>query len=394
MNPAIDVIGKERCTGCFGCLNACDFNAITMPYDKDGFFTPEVDREKCTDCGLCQNHCPVIVLSSTPDNNLARPHTFGARSNDPDLVKKSSSGGIFGELARMTIHEGGVVYGAAWDRDLNLGHRGIEALDRLHILFGSKYVQSNIKKSYLEVRDLAQQGRRILFCGTPCQIAALRTFVDPVPFITEKLITCDLICHGVPSTSFFKMYLAYLKDRYKGDITSVLFRSKERGWVDYSMRVTFSNGHYSKPMQFDPFLIGFLKDYCLRPSCHDCSFCRLPRLGDISLGDLWGASKSFYSHYGVSCVLVNNNKALDLYNLLINDNSIKSESYPLEPMLRGNMRISAQQIEMPALRDRFLLEMNEKPFSDLKKAYLENHDFYGYFVLKLKLLYKRFRYRF
>ena len=175
-------------------MNACSKSAIVMAEDSEGFLQPRIDVDKCVECGLCQRVCPVLH----PIQNEGSKRKVYAFINYTDR-KVSSSGGAFSFFARKILDEGGVVFGATMDDNLQVYHIGVESIDELHRLRGSKYVQSKIGSSYKEVRFLLQSGRRVLFVGTPCQIAGLYKFLGRR--YEELLLTLDLICHGVPNLS-------------------------------------------------------------------------------------------------------------------------------------------------------------------------------------------------
>jgi coenzyme F420-reducing hydrogenase beta subunit len=367
-----------------------------MGYDEEGFYYPLVDHRACTECGLCVEHCPVIEHDSGATLNTPAPLAYAAKSRDLDRVRESSSGGIFPELARAFLHEGGAVYGAGWGPDFQLEHMCVQDADSLPTLMGSKYIQSHIGLSFQRILDTARQGRKILFCGTPCQVAALHTFLDPEGTSRDNVTTCDLVCHGVGSTLFFRAYLAYLKNREGGEATSISFRAKERGWIDYSMRVEFGEKTYSRSHSFDPFMIAYTENCCLRPACYDCPFSRLPRRGDLTLGDLWGGRKDCYHHLGVSCVLLNNQRGTEVFASLRRSGAIKCREVSLDETIRGNARIVNPRMEIPDKRKQILGGADkEDSIRNLERSAGEHFPFYAdYFVLKLKLLFKRFRYRF
>lgn len=183
MKPAIEVIGYEKCAGCFACYNACSFNAIDMKISDEGFY---------------------IKVNEIRSKNISSPESFAAWSKDDDTRISSSSGGVFTELALNIIEKGGVVFGAAWNSDFLVEHICVEFVEELPLLKGSKYIQSNIDNSYKRVLEELKKGKSVLFSGTPCQVAALKTFTN-----SDHLITVDLICHGVPSIVAFKKYLEY-----------------------------------------------------------------------------------------------------------------------------------------------------------------------------------------
>ena len=380
LKPAIDIIGKERCAGCFGCYNSCPEDAITMKLDDDGFYMPEIDREKCTECGICEKHCPVITVKNV---NSPKPKFHAARTNDAELLMKSSSGGIFGEIARYVLGKGGVVYGAGWNEKLELVHKRIDGVSKLPSIMGSKYIQSDIGRTYTEIIALAREGRMVLFCGTPCQVAALNLFMDDKT--RQNVLECDLICHGVASTSVLNYYLK----GFKREVKDISFRSKKNGWADFSMEIRFLDGNYLKSHKTDMFMKGFLKNIYLRKACYDCPFASMPRHGDVTLGDLWGAEKEYYDHNGVSIILENSPDGGKVIEQLVKAGKIKVKDYPGEKAIQNNPRIARGKLEIPKQRKDFLRDARTKTFDEVFKIYIDNQNIIK--SIKMKLSYKKFK---
>ena len=184
--PAIEVIQKDQCTGCFGCYNSCPFDAIDMRYNQDGFLIPVIS-DKCNNCGLCQNYCPVIQNQNT-ENKFEQPTCYGGKSTNHATRQISSSGGIFSEVARYILTNSGVVFAAALNNNFDLEHIKIKNSDELTRITGSKYIQSNIGEVFNGVREELDENKKVLFVGTPCQVAALNLFTNH-----HNLLTIDLV---------------------------------------------------------------------------------------------------------------------------------------------------------------------------------------------------------
>ena len=261
-----------------------------------GFLYPEVDLSRCVDCHLCEQVCPFINKGE-----VCVPIECLAAVNDDDEVRRaSSSGGVFTLLATDVISRGGVVFGARFDDDWTVRHDYAETLDGLVALRGSKYVQSVIGDSFKQVELFLEQGREVLFSGTPCQVAALRRFLGGKH--RTGLLTVEIVCHGAPSPLVWK---EYLKVRGKGKPLSVVnFRDKTTGWRDYSLRI---GNRYSRH-DIDLYMRCFLSNYSLRPSCFNCPSKSGRSGADIILGDLWGAERlapSISDDKGTSLVVIN-----------------------------------------------------------------------------------------
>ena len=316
----IEIKHKRDCCGCHACASVCAHQAITMQTDSEGFLYPVVDKSTCTDCGLCEQVCPVIHQAS-PTRPLK---VYAARSNDEELRRKSSSGGIFTLLAEAVIHEGGVVFGAKFDERWNVIHSWTDTLDGLADFRGSKYVQSTIGNTYKEAKEFLLQGRKVLFTGTPCQIAGLKRYLRKD---YENLLAVDVICHGVPSPLVWQKYLDEM--RTKGEITGISFRDKTNGWAQYAFRLNYipteGNGPTPNrakeqtlllPRSENAFMRGFLADLYLRPSCHACPARSGKSGSDITLGDFWGIQKVYpelNDNKGYSAILIRSEKGQAYY---------------------------------------------------------------------------------
>ena len=291
----------ETCTGCAACLNACTHSAITMTTDAEGFLTPNVDNSKCVECKLCEKACPVI--SPLQDKGFMNPRAYAVWS-EPDR-KVSSSGGAFSAFARYVLQQGGVVFGAAFDEELHCKHIEIQDIDGLAPLRGSKYVQSEIGDTFAQVRNHLRADRKVLFCGTPCQVAGLKNFLrKPYP----NLLTLDLICHGVPSDAVFQGYLKKISNRFAADFEGYEFRDRD-GWGKApSVSVC---GKFRRIYGVDAlYMEAFNASAIFRKCCYQCPYSSIPRVGDCTLGDFWGIGRygKPFKHdtmKGVSLVLAN-----------------------------------------------------------------------------------------
>lgn len=278
-----------------------------MKEDHEGFLMPEVDSSKCIECGACVKSCPII--SDVPNDNEqidSFPKVYALWSY-PDR-EKSSSGGAFSALARWTFEKGGVVFGAVLDNDFNCYHTVAESMDELVPLRGSKYIQSYIDDCYIKAKDYLKQGRYVLFTGTPCQIAGLKCFLKKS---CDKLISVDIVCHGVPSNAVFKAYLEKLRiqDPAFNNAEQFQFRKLD-GW---GKETSAKLGKQRKIMWGinDLYMEAFDKSAIFRKSCSQCRYAMIPRISDITIADFWGIGKhgTKFQHQinkGVSLVLANN----------------------------------------------------------------------------------------
>ena len=362
MNPAIDVIGEDVCAGCFGCYNSCPFDAITMEISKNGFYIPVIDRDKCTECGLCQNHCPVLVADK-PQMKDYSPASFAAWSTDEQARMASSSGGVFSSLATTVMSSGGAVFGAAWNSSMLVEHVEVCSSDSLESLRGSKYMQSNVGKSFAKVASLIESRKPVLFSGTPCQVAALNTFVK-----SDLLITVDVICHGVPSIVAFQKYLEEKRGEKK--VKRVSFRDKRTGWSRFSILIEYDDGSiYTRRFTFDDFCWGFNNNFYLNNICYECPFSRLPRQSDITLGDFWGVPRELTDERGVSAVIINSARGEELFSSV---SGIERVPVNLDMVAKGNPRLISGKQRRPQSREKLLGELSEKEFAYIAGKYLKH----------------------
>jgi coenzyme F420-reducing hydrogenase beta subunit len=364
-NAAIEIIKPEKCTGCFGCYNACPFNAIDMKIDKDGFFIPFINQ-RCTNCGNCQDFCPVISKNKNDtEKKFQEPTFYAGWSNNDDIRLKSSSGGIFPELAKYMLKNENVVFGVGWDDNLSPCHMKITEEKDLPKLMGSKYLQSNVGDSFKEVLSELKRGKKVIFTGTPCQIAALTMFTDH-----PNLLTIDLVCHGVPSKKVFEKYIVQMEKNRK--VVNMFFRDKKRGWSNYNIKLNFDDGsNYEKIHKLDPFFVGYLQNLYLQRSCYCCPFNRIPRVSDITLGDFWGAPLNMRDKRGVSIIILNTLKGKKYIDDLVRENKITVEKMDYETATRSNPRIINGVLTIPRHRNTLLEDIDSHDFNYIRNIYIK-----------------------
>ena len=308
MKNYITIESPAQCCGCGACLNSCARDAITMQTDAAGFLFPSVDEARCVGCGKCVEVC-VFPKKGWGAGNA--PTVYAAVNKDAQVLEDSSSGGLFTALAGAVLDKGGAVFGAAWTEDLSLAHLCVENRQALGKLRGSKYVQSDTGDCYRQVKRILKEGRPVCYCGTPCQIAGLKAFLGKED---DKLLTIDLVCHGVPSMQMLRDDLAAVAGDKLSEIKDIKFRDKRRGWgVKGSLILEDKSLHYDAGTS--PYYFYFLKGEVYRESCYHCRFPAENRQGDITLGDYWGVRGELLAQLegvnpdkGVSCVLVNTQK--------------------------------------------------------------------------------------
>lgn len=305
---------KSKCCGCFACENICAHNAITMTSDEQGFLYPVVNSDMCLDCGLCDKVCPIIEYDKIEVKD-ADPKIYGCTSFNEDDCFNSSSGGVFSILARYILSNNGVVYGAVWNEKMQVQHLGITSLDELSAMRGSKYLPSILRGIHKQVKHDLQQGKKVLFSGTPCQVESLKLFLRKK---YDNLFTVDLVCHAVPSPVIFDEYVKNVERVYKKNVVSINMRDKTLGWnKKFHVRVIFSDGTCKFNTTTTNLWNRLFFSFCIdRESCHHCRFANYMRPGDLTMADFWGIENKYPMHNdtkGVSLLLVNSERGLELW---------------------------------------------------------------------------------
>lgn len=314
---------EEECCGCGACYNICPKEAIEMKYNEKGFLYPEINIDKCIKCGLCKKVCP-LKNKDKQDNSESKQIFWALKNLNEEIRENSSSGGFFTALAAKLIENGGKVYGAIWDENMNVCHYGSSINSELDKFRTSKYVQSNTKQTYSDVRKDLKNGRKVLYSGTPCQIAGLKKFLFNVN--QENLITIDFVCHGVPSPQVFMKHKEYLQKKYKSRLNKINFRYKTTRGTQ-NLEIILENGKkIIRTNAEDEYYRLFLSDYILRDSCYVCKYANLNRNSDITMGDFWDfydSLKEFDDNKGVSLIIINTEKGKKIFDKIINQFDLK-----------------------------------------------------------------------
>lgn len=325
---------NEFCTGCGACYNVCPVNAITIQGDEYGFYKPVIDKEKCTNCGLCEKICPLDKFVS--NNN--EPTAIALINKDEETRLKCASGGAFSIFATHIINNGGVVYGVVWNENIVAVHDRAATIEQLEKMYSSKYVQANTQNSFKHVKEDLKNNKTVLFSGTPCQIAGLKSYLGKD---FEKLFTIDLICHGSPSPLAFEKYKQeFLKEYKEEKILNINFSDKLIGWRPSHDITTI----YGKTKKFElkriTYMKAFLENSIINTSCLNCQFNKIPRVADISIGDFWGVDEydpTLNDKKGTSIVLINNSKGQNLLNQV--SANCKLQEVPLDVATKRNPNI-------------------------------------------------------
>lgn len=374
---------KEECTGCTACMNVCPKNAIQMREDEEGFLYPKVDEKKCIDCKLCQKVC-----ECNKDKKEKSLQAYGLKLKDLEARKSSSSGGAFTALSDYILNCSGIVYGAAFDEKFNVIHKRAENQMQRDELKKSKYVQSDLKNIFKDIKQDLESGKTVLFTGTPCQVDGLKRYLYNVDI--TNLYTCDLICHGVPSPKVYKDYLNYITNNGKKEIKKFDFRDKKYGWGSCYETYEYSNNKKNTDLKYREI---FYSDFALRTSCYECNYSNLNRVSDITIGDFWGIEKkniNFKDTYGVSLIIINSQKGKELFEKI--KSCIEYIKVDINDSLQHNL---VKPTEKPKEREEFWKFYLENNFEKVLKKYVpkiydrnvNKYKWYMYRLLrKLKVL--------
>ncbi len=359
----MEIISKNKCNGCSACTGICPLNCIEMVPDELGFLYPEINAEICTECGLCKETCSGLK----PKTEKAANEAYAVSGVDNKIRETSSSGGVFYLIAKNVLGNGGVVFGAAFENGFyKVKHIAVSESEELIKLQGSKYIQSEIGDSYISAKAFLEQGKTVLFSGTPCQISGLKAFLNKE---YQNLYLLEIACHGVPSPAVWEKYLKYIENKHKSRAKSVNFRDKQKGWRNYLLKIKMNNEKvYSNSREKDLYMRGFLHNVFLRPSCFECEHKIKNTEADITLADFWGVEKisaNFKDDKGVSLVIISSSKGKHLLEPIKQE--IKAEKVLADKAIEENSAIVFSANRNPA-SEKFKKDFINKPiYKALKK---------------------------
>ena len=352
----------EKCTGCNACLSICDNNAIYMKKNNEGFLYPLVDKNKCSECKKCLNVCKIYNadLKMYDMNKI-----FAYQSKDDNTLVNATSGAAFPDIAKWIINKKGIVFGAAYDNDMNVVHIGVTSNSELTKFNGSKYVQSNIGNAYEQAQNHLERGEWVLFSGTPCQISGLYLFLGKE---YDKLLTIDVICYGVPSDMLFKKYIELVESKEKSKIVDFKFRDKRKyGW-SHTVVIKFKkkSGETYEKIYGNEHTNLYYRAWgydCLRNSCYQCELVSKKRVSDITIGNFWGierVSKTFNYKAGVSLVSINNLKKNYVIDILNKSGILEEQGWEMVDKIQHGLK---------GAKDR--TKKREIFYNELSKGYIE-----------------------
>ncbi len=366
----IHIERKSECCGCNACGDICPKGAISFVTDEEGFWYPQVDQSKCVDCGLCEKVCPMLHVDELRERNSPQPVCYEGQHKNIEVVFASTSGGMFSALADVAYRKKGYVGGAVHNADFSVSQFISNDRQDLQRLRRSKDLQSNSEGFFQEVRKAVQTGEQVLVCGVPCQMAALRSFLQKD---YDNLVIVDLICLGVNSPKVWRKYLEYIEEKYGAKIVDTENKNKEYGWRNLTQKFMLTNGEeIFDTCENSLFIKGFIGSrlYC-RPSCYACKFKGFPRLADITIGDYWGKEKHSVEpddNLGTSVILVNTNKGAAYFEQV--KKRIHCKEIPLEWIVQGNPALVKPIATNPNVnRNDFFCELERESFPQVVEKY-------------------------
>ncbi|MBE7047850.1 MAG: 4Fe-4S dicluster domain-containing protein [Ruminococcaceae bacterium] len=382
----------KKCTGCMGCVDVCPTRCISQIIHRDSFMYSTIDTARCVSCGKCYSVCPV----ETQEKHHEEQHLFAAYSADNLTHNSGSSGGMFELLARYFLKQNYYVSGATFD-NTTLKHRIISSREDIKPLLKSKYIQSDAKGIYAQIKALLQKGEKVFFCGTPCQVSTLINSTSKD--VRDNLFTADIVCHGVPSQKIFDDYIKTLEKKHNGKVSGFSFRVKDNRYKHahgYSYQLTKDgktktiNGIYTD----SSFYNGFKNYLFFRNGCYDCQYTTVERVSDITLADFWGIEKYDFDgnvDAGVSMVITNSEKGRNAFDA-IREKTISKE-FPIQYGIESNHCLT-HRTEKPRQRDAIIEELATRGYEPTAEKYFKSgfiHRVYWLIPQKMRTFIRKIR---
>ena len=369
------LLPQNECVGCGACVNICPKDAVSLIADEVGYYRAKVDWEKCIDCGLCAKTCPALQLPQ--NNNSTMPKCYEFIANDKDILWNSSSGGAFSVFSKNVLEKKGVIVGAAWADDFSVHHIIVDRIADLYKLQKSKYLQSYIGYVFRQVKEYLEKDREVLFTGCPCQVAGLRAYLGKD---YDNLISVDLLCGNAPSAEFFKKYL---KEAFPDGIKKYEFRNKSQGYNAECIEIEKNNGEkvVLRGTKQDAYQRVYHNHTMCASHCENCKYQRLPRFGDITIGDFWGLSakdKKIDVSKGVSVILANSKRGEEFLKEIPEEDIAIFKEVPLDWLGGNGFAIKGSHNYASPERDSFYSAVQKMSFSRaVNYALKPNHGIYN-----------------
>lgn len=352
----IVTFGSDKCCGCTACMSVCPKQCISMEVDGEGFLYPVVDQSLCIDCEACVRTCPF----HHPAESHKPEEVYAAINTNEGIRMESSSGGVFTMMAEKVINDGGVVFGAKYTTDWQVEIVPAESIDELAAFRGSKYLQARMGNSLQQCKQFLRDGRKVLFSGTPCQIAGLKHYLRKD---FDNLIAVDFVCHGVPSPKVWGRYLSEVTNAGRKAIRDIKFRDKPQGWKRFNFTLDYEESEKSYSISSyngdNHYMRAFLSDMILRPSCYNCQAKSGRSQSDITIGDFWGIETvlpTMDDDKGTSLVLVHTEKGKQIFA----DAQVKTEVVAYADAFAHNPAIE-HSARAHAHRQNFFEKLDQAP---------------------------------
>lgn len=359
---------KNECCGCTACANICPKNAIKMVEDEEGFLYPKIDQDLCVKCGLCMQVC-AFQKGYSIEQRLSKIEVYASKNKSDEIRMSSSSGGMFWSFATSILNQKGIVYGVIFDKNFHAMHSRADSIEKLKKMQGSKYSQSDLGETFKNVKEDLQLGKKVLFTGTPCQVAGLNKFLGNIN--RENLILIDIVCYGTPSPKLFGEYIKFLEQKKHSKVKEYYHKSKKNGWRHSREEVVYENKEddYTSRLS-QTWKRIFYTNLALRPSCNNCKYTNANRPSDITIGDFWGIDKydpNFSDDKGVSVILLNTTKGKQAFNDISNDIFYKARN--IEEAINENPRLKRPTETAKEKREKFWNDYKIKGFKYITKKY-------------------------
>ncbi len=304
----MNITDHRKCCGCAACADICPKQCISMSYDKYGFYVPNIDSSACVNCKKCVAVCP--ANHSEQEQDILSVYKGYAKTIESKEHQKSTSGAVFAVLAENVIQREGYVIGVAFESDYqNVSHIVCENMQEVDECRSSKYIQSQTQGIYRKVKRLLSEDKPVLFSGTPCQVAALYSFLGEKP---EQLVTMDFVCHGVGSTAFYQQYIRHITNGKP--VKYVGFRNKDGNYIHSKFKVIGGDDSVVHQSYTKGFGKAFANNMISRLSCSSCKYATAKRVADITVADNMLFTTDKEKQYGSSLVFVNTQKGQQLFD--------------------------------------------------------------------------------
>lgn len=370
----------NKCYGCTACKFSCPRDAINMVQDRRGFCVPVINEKLCINCGKCLKVCQISKEKKLVHDDVR--YCYGIKTDDV-IRRNSSSGGVYTIISNGILAMDGNCYGAAYTDDLKVIHKKADSQKNRNQFRESKYVQSDLMSCYEEIKCDLEKKKFVLFSGTPCQVAGLKSFLEKCGTTQERLYLLDVVCHGVPSPLVFNDYLSYIEKKYKSAVVKYTFRNKNKGWKGYHPEVVLENGTTIQENEIlNTYIELFKENIMLRECCYTCPYSSLKRPGDFTIGDFWGIDiidHEYSDNKGISMLFINSDKGKKFWTQFCKNEHLTIKKYSCSVLTQHNLYKST----IPSFaKDKFWKEYHKKGYDGVVEKYTSLGDKYWLFYLK------------